>query len=212
MLDSITGSELTLLSFFICTGVSLILGVGVAAVAWYRSESTKGFLVTLAILPVINGNLGTGVAVAGAFSLVRFRSAPGNAREIGSLFLAMAIGLATGMGYVALAAIAFVLVSAVLVLLTTLRVGERDARERLLKITIPENLDYDGLFDDLFEKYTRKHSLVRVKTCNMGTLYELEYRVTLRDDRIPKKFLDDLRCRNGNLTITCGREMTKEAL
>lgn len=220
MLDSIIGSELTLLSFFICTGVSLILGVGVAAVAWYRSESTKGFLVTLAILPVIvqliimlvNGNLGTGVAVAGAFSLVRFRSAPGNAREIGSLFLAMAIGLATGMGYVALAAIAFVLVSAVLVLITTLRVGERDARERLLKITIPENLDYDGLFDDLFEKYTRKHSLVRVKTCNMGTLYELEYRITLRDDRIPKEFLDDLRCRNGNLTITCGREMTKEAL
>lgn len=104
------------------------------------------------------------------------------------------------------------LVSAVLVLITTLRVGERDARERLLKITIPENLDYDGLFDDLFEKYTRKHSLVRVKTCNMGTLYELEYRISLRDDRIPKEFLDDLRCRNGNLTITCGREMTKEAL
>lgn len=220
MLDSVMSDGLTVSAFFLSSAVSLLLGVGVAAVAWYRSESTKGFLVTLAILPVVvqliimlvNGNLGAGVAVAGAFSLVRFRSAPGGAREIGALFLAMAIGLATGMGYLLLAAIVFVLVSAVLVLLITLRIGETRTGQRTLKITIPENLDYEGLFDDLLATYTRTHSLVRVRTCNMGTLYELEYRVTLPGDRIPKEFLDAIRCRNGNLTVSCGRELPKESL
>ena len=158
------------------------------------------------------GGIGAGVAVAGAFSLVRFRSAPGTAREIGVLFLGMAIGLATGMGYVGLAALTFVIVSAALLTLTALHFGQRDSGERILKITIPENLDYEGLFDDLFDQYTRAHTLVKVKTSNMGTPYELEYRVTLRSDSVPKAFLDALRCRNGNLNIVCGREMVKDAL
>ena len=152
------------------------------------------------------------MAVAGAFSLVRFRSAPGTAREIGVLFLGMAIGLATGMGYVGLAALTFVIVSAALLALTALKFGQHDSSERILKITIPENLDYEGLFDDLFDQYTKSHTLVKVKTSNMGTLYELEYRVTLRSDSVPKAFLDALRCRNGNLNIVCGREMVKDAL
>lgn len=213
MLNSILGSELTLVSFLICTAVSLLLGVGTALVSMYRSRTTQSFAVTLAILPavvqlvimLVNGNLGAGVAVAGAFGLVRFRSAPGTAKEIGALFLAMAIGLATGMGYVWLAVMAFAIVSAV-------NFGGADEHERVLKITIPESLDYDGLFDDLFEKYTKSCVLERVKTSNMGTLYELTYRVTLPDDHAPKAFLDDLRCRNGNLNITCGREATKDAL
>ena len=175
---------------------------------------------TLAILPavvqvvimLVNGNIGAGVAVAGAFSLVRFRSAPGTAREIGVLFLGMAIGLATGMGYVGLAVLTFVIVSAALMLLTALHLGGKPAGERILKITIPENLDYEGLFDDLFAQYTTAHTLVKVKTSNMGTLYELEYRVTLPEDCIPKAFLDALRCRNGNLNIVCGRELTKDVL
>ena len=211
MLNSILGSELTLVSFLICTAVSLLLGVGTALVSMYRSRTTQSFAVTLAILPavvqlvimLVNGNLGAGVAVAGAFSLVRFRSAPGTAKEIGALFLAMAIGLATGMGYVGLAVMAFVIVAAMMLLLTAVNFGGADEHERL---------DYDSLFDDLFEKYTKSCVLERVKTSNMGTLYELTYRVTLPDDHAPKAFLDELRCRNGNLNIICGREATKDAL
>ena len=220
MLNSILGSELTLVSFLICTAVSLLLGVGTALVSIYRSRTTQSFAVTLAILPavvqlvimLVNGNLGAGVAVAGAFSLVRFRSVPGTAREIGVIFLAMALGLATGMGYVTLAAVFFVIIAAMLLLLTRLDFGTRRTDERLLKITIPENLDYDGLFDDLFEKYTKSCVLERVKTSNMGTLYELQYRVTLRDAQVPKAFFDALRCRNGNLSIICGRETNENTL
>lgn len=212
MLDSILASGLTLPAFLVCTAVSLVLGIATVFLSMYRSKCSQGFSVTVAVLPAIvqivillvNGNVGAGVAVAGAFSLVRFRSVPGTAREIGVIFLAMALGLATGMGYVALAA--------VLLLLTRLDFGTRRTDERLLKITIPENLDYDGLFDDLLDTYTTAHTLERVKTANMGTLYELQYRVTLRDAQVPKAFLDALRCRNGNLNITCGREQMGEAL
>ncbi len=218
MLNSIIGTELTASSFFICTAVSLLLGVGTALVAMYRAHTTQSFAVTLAILPavvqlvimLVNGNLGAGVA--GAFSLVRFRSAPGTAREIGALFLAMALGLATGMGYVWLAALAFVVLGAVMLLLTAVNFGAPRASERVLKVTIPEGLDYEGLFDDLFEQYTSSHTLERVRTSNMGTLYELTYRVTLPGETVPKAFLDDLRCRNGNLNITCGREAAKDTL
>lgn len=220
MLSSIIGTELTLSAFLICTAVSLALGVGLTLVSQFRARSSQSFAVTLAILPavvqvvimLVNGNIGAGVAVAGAFSLVRFRSVPGTAREIGVLFLGMAIGLATGMGYVGLAVLTFVIVSAALMLLTAVHLGGRPAGERSLKITIPENLDYEDLFDDLFSQYTTAHTLVKVKTSNMGTLYELEYRVTLPEDRIPKEFLDALRCRNGNLNIICGRELTKDVL
>ena len=220
MLNSIIGTELTLSTFFICTAVSLALGIGLALVGMYRAHSTQSFAITIAVLPMavqlvimlVNGDLGVGVAVAGAFGLVRFRSAPGTAREIAVLFSAMAIGLATGMGFVWLAAIFFTVLALTLLLLTKLRFGQRGPSERVLKVTIPETLDYDGLFDDLFEKYTRAHTLTRVKTTNMGTLYELEYRITLRGEQIPKEFLDALRCRNGNLNIVCGRETEREAL
>lgn len=220
MLNSIIGSEFTISTFFICTAISLALGIGTAAVNSYKSNSSPGFAVTLAILPavvqiiilLVNGNIGAGVAVAGAFGLVRFRSAAGTAREIGALFLAMAIGLATGMGYVVLAVIAFVIISAVLIALTAYGFGKPGTHKRILKITIPENLDYDGLFDDIFEKYTSSAVLEKVKTSNMGTLYELEYHIMLKSDTVPKAFMDDMRCRNGNLNISCGRELHKDAL
>ena len=220
MLESILASGITLPAFLICTAVSLVLGIATAFISMYRTKCSQSFAVTLAVLPAIvqivimlvNGNVGAGVAVAGAFSLVRFRSVPGTAREIGVIFLAMALGLATGMGYVVLAAVFFVIIAAVLLLLTKLDFGTRRTDERLLKITIPENLDYDGLFDDLFEKYTKSCVLERVKTSNMGTLYELTYRVTLPDDQTPKAFLDELRCRNGNLNISCSRMSEKEML
>lgn len=220
MLDSIIGSGLTVNTFLICTAVSVLLGIATALLACYRSRSTPGFAVTLAVLPAIvqlvimlvNGNVGAGIAVAGAFSLVRFRSAPGTAKEIGVIFLAMALGLATGMGYVALAAGFFVIAAAVMLLLTRLNFCGKTSSERMLKITIPENLEYEGIFDDLFEQYTSAHTLEKVKTSNMGTLYELQYRITLKTAGIPKEFLDALRCRNGNLNIVCGREETIESL
>ena len=220
MLNSILGIEITLSSFLICTGVSLLLGIGIALVAGYRSRSTQSLAVTLAILPavvqavimLVNGSIGAGIAVAGAFSLVRFRSAPGTAREIAAIFLAMAIGLATGMGYVGLAALLFLILAGAMLALTVLRFGQKEDAGRILKITIPEDLDYDGLFDDLFERYTTAHTLEKVKTTNMGTLYELRYRITLRREPVPKVFLDELRCRNGNLNITCCREESHESL
>ena len=220
MLNSILGTEITLSSFLICTGVSLLLGIGIALVAGYRSRSTQSLAVTLAILPavvqavimLVNGSIGAGIAVAGAFSLVRFRSAPGSAREIAAIFLAMAVGLATGMGYVVLAVLLFVILAGVILALTALHFGQRVDAARILKITIPEDLDYDGLFDDLFERYTTAHTLEKVKTTNMGTLYELHYRINLRQEPVSKSFLDELRCRNGNLTIVCCREETHESL
>ena len=220
MLDSVLGTVITPLSLALCMGVSLVLGVGTALLCSFKSHHSQSFLLTLAILPavvqvvimLVNGNIGAGVAVAGTFSLVRFRSVPGTAREIGMLFLAMAIGLATGMGYVGVAAVFFVVMAAFVLLLGALRFGAGDQLERELKITIPETLDYDGLFDDLFAQYTRSARLERVRTTNMGTLYELDFRVVLKSPQVPKAFLDDLRCRNGNLNIVCGRVASLEAL
>ena len=221
MLDSIiTGTEITVPAFFICTAVSLALGLGAALLSMYKAKYSRSFVVTLALLPamvqliimLVNGNIGAGVAVAGAFGLIRFRSVPGSAKEIGLVFLATAIGLATGMGYVVIAAVFFAVIALFTLLLTVTGFGAGAADERELRITIPESLDYDGLFDDLFERYTRSAELDRVKTTNMGTLYELSYKIVLRDAHGTKAFLDELRTRNGNLNIVCGKPVTKEAL
>ena len=220
MLNTIIGTQITLSVFLICTGVSLALGLCAALLCMYKSSYTQSFVLTLAMLPAIvqvvimlvNGNIGAGVAVAGAFALIRFRSVPGTAREIGMIFLAMAIGLATGMGYVVLATLFFLIMAAFVLALSLLHFGAGHASQRELKITIPENLDYDGLFDDLFQKYTHSAHLERVKTTNMGTLYELDYRIVLREEPVPKEFLDALRCRNGNLSIICGRETDRDMI
>lgn len=221
MLDSILPeSGLTLASFLLCTAVSVLLGLLLAVLNLYRNKSSSSFSVTLAMLPaavqlvimLVNGNIGAGVAVAGAFGLVRFRSAPGTAREITAIFLAMAIGLATGMGYVALAALFFLLIGFLQFVLTAVDFGGRDKEERQLKITIPEDLEYEGLFDAVFEQYTLGYSLQRVKTTGMGTLYELVYTVRLKDGRVPKAFIDALRCLNGNLSISCSMTASAEAL
>lgn len=217
MLDDIlsltSSSSLTLQSMLVCTLASLVLGIGVAMVYMYRNTYSKNFVITLALLPamvqivimLVNGNLGTGLAVMGAFSLVRFRSIPGSAREIGSIFFAMTVGLATGMGYLGIAFVYLLIVGIALVLLITVRFGEGRLAEKLLKITIPENFDFSGAFDDLFHAYTKNTELVQVKTTNMGSLYELHYRIVLKEPIIDKNFLDELRCRNGNLNIVCGR-------
>lgn len=220
MLNSLFETEITVAAFFLCTGVSLLLGAGTALLGMYRSRCSQSFAVTLAILPavveviilLVNGNVGAGVAVAGAFGLVRFRSVPGTAKEIGLIFLAMALGLATGMGYAALAVVFFAVIAAAWLALSALQFGRPHACDRVLKITIPENLDYDGLFDDLLQSYTTAYTLDKVKTASMGTLYELQYSIALKGDTVPKVFLDELRCRNGNLNIVCCRQTDAELL
>ena len=222
MLNSIiTGTEITVFSFFICTAVSLLLGLLTALLSMYENKPTQSFLITLAITPAIvqviimlvNGNIGTGLAVAGTFGLIRYRSASASGKEISLIFLSMAVGLATGMGYIGLAVIFFVIVASFVFLLQKIRFGAGNEKTRRLKITISENLDYDGLFDDIFSTYTSSAELENVKTTNMGTLYELDYAVILKDEHRIKQFIDELRCRNGNLNITCGKPaMPKEAL
>ena len=212
ILDKGTAASVSVEEFLVCMAVSLALGAALAWIHGYMNQVSRNFLITLVSLPavvqmvimMVNGNLGTGVAVMGAFSLVRFRSAPGNAREITSIFAAMAAGLATGMGYVGAAAVMTAVVGLVTVIV--LRLPDKGAlAKRELKVTIPENLDYPGIFDDLFRQYTDKAELVRVRTVNMGSLYELQYHIAMKDVRAEKEFLDQIRCRNGNLGLVCGR-------
>lgn len=215
MLESVltetVNTGITMGQFLLCTITSVMLGAVLAVVHTYRNQYSRSFILTLVLLPVmvqtvimlVNGNLGTGVAVMGAFSLVRFRSLPGNAREIRSIFLAMALGLAAGMGYLGTAMLLMIVSGGITILLISLPAGRAGRKE--LKITIPENLDYSGIFDDIFAKYTKKSELVRVRTVNMGSLYELCYQVDLKSEFIEKNMLDEIRCRNGNLTIVCGR-------
>lgn len=216
MLESIineTAANITPIHMMVCSLASLGLGLVLAGVHSYKNSSSRSFMLALVLLPfivqivimMVNGNLGTGVAVMGAFSLVRFRSLPGNAREITSVFLAMAIGLANGMGYIGASVILIAAASAVTLIFLQVPDRSGGALQRELKITISENLDYTGIFDDIFLKYVRNPELVRVKTVNMGSLYELCYRMELKSPELEKMMLDEIRCRNGNLTVICGR-------
>lgn len=204
--------------FLLCIGVSLIIGVFLAAVYTYKNRYTQSFILTLALIPavvcvvimMVNGNVGAGVAVAGAFSLVRFRSVPGMAKEICAIFLAMAAGLITGMGYLAFGVLFAVILSAFMILYTRLGIGSKNSMqsEKTLQIVIPENLDYNGVFDEVMSKYTQKAELEMVKTTNMGSLFKLTYHVVLKDVALEKEFIDKLRCRNGNLEISLSKRET----
>ena len=191
---------------------ALILGLVIAIIYKQSGIHIGSFAVVLAVLPllvsavilIVNGNLGTSVAVLGAFGLIRFRSAPGTAREIGFIFFAMAVGLASSMGFITLAVLITMTAGIFILILEKLQFGKPVSRERELRITIPEDLNYMGVFDDLFQTYTKFSHLERVKTTNMGTMYELSYRVELRNMAKEKEFIDELRCRNGNLSIIYG--------
>jgi uncharacterized membrane protein YhiD involved in acid resistance len=206
-------ADIPVQSFLLCSVVSLALGLFAATIYMFHSNHNKGFVVTLALLPVmvqlvimlVNGNLGAGLAVMGAFALVRFRSIPGSARDIAALFFSMAIGLATGMGFLAIAAVFTLIVGCASIIYTLIPFGEVRDAPRQLKVTIPETLDYDEVFTPILEKYTRKHELIRVKTINLGSLYRLTYEVFLKRDVSHKAFIDELRVRNGNLEIALGR-------
>ena len=220
MFDSIFTS-MHVIDMLICSGVSIICGLFIGYVYMFKNVYHKGFVVSVVLMPVIvqvvimmvNGNLGTGVAVVGAFSLVRFRSVAGGAREISTIFLSMAIGLATGMGYVMFAIVFALLIGITSMILYGSSFAEANVMEKELKITIPESLDYEGIFDDIFQQYTTKNELLKVKTTNMGSLYELHYHICLRKGIVEKEMIDELRCRNGNLNIICGRlPVNKEEL
>lgn len=213
-----TGDAITVVQGLIVTGVALGLGILSSLVYTFKSYCSKNFAVTLALLPpivsmlilMVNGNLGTGIAVVGVFSLVRFRSQPGNAREILAIMLSMAIGLACGTGYVTFAVFGAVIVCIVWLILFSTPFGNTAKKE--LRIEIPENLDYEGLFDDIFKEFTTKHEVITVKTVQMGSVYELRYHISLRRDKGEKAFIDAIRARNGNLPVSCGRVKNDDEL
>lgn len=218
LFDSDLVAVISVTDFLLCLGFSLVLGLVMAYAYMYRTRYTKSFVVTLALLPavvcvvimLVNGNVGTGVAVAGAFSLVRFRSVPGTAKEICTLFLAMGAGLIAGMGYLGFAVLFTLVMCVMYVLYNRLDFGAKKNSDayKTFAITIPEDLDYSGIFDDIFAEYTVSHDLARVKSTNMGSMFKLTYNVVLRNVAKEKEMIDKLRCRNGNLEITVSKQET----
>lgn len=215
----IPSTGITPLVFIILVLVSLVLGGIMALVHTYRNDYTKSFIMTLAILPavicvvilMVNGNIGAGVAVAGTFSLVRFRSAPGTAREIGAIFAVMGMGLIMGMGYIGYAALFTCLIGLAILMYSRFSADGKKSTRKILKITIPENLNYSDVFDEFLEKYTKSYKLKQVKTSNMGSLYKLSYEIVLTDPSIEKEFIDQLRTRNGNLEISLAEYQMQNA-
>lgn len=214
--DSDLTSVISVTDFFLCIGTALLIGLIFAGMYIYHTRSSKSFVVTLALLPatvcmvimMVNGNVGAGVAVAGAFSLVRFRSAPGSAKEIGAIFLAMAAGLITGMGYLAYAILFSVIMTVIYIVYTEIerKSKDRGSLYKTLHITIPEDLDYDEVFEEIFKEYTSESELIQVKTTNMGSMFRLTYNITLLSDASVKEMINKLRCRNGNLEITVSKQ------
>jgi len=210
MLESIikTATELSIETLLLCSLTSVGLGIVISLAHRFTSKYNKNFLITLAVLPIlvqsiilmVSGNLGTSIAILGAFSLVRFRSLPGTSKEILSVFFSMTIGLATWMGQLLFAVIITVIVSLLLIILSKIKFGDR-GNTKILKVTLPDNLDYTEVFDDIFDKYLKSYSLEKVKTTNLGSLFELTYSVVVKSDINEKEFIDEIRSRNGNLKI-----------
>ena len=218
LFDTSITNVISVKDFILCLGISLILGLIMALAYMFKTRYTKSFVLTLALLPavvcvvimMVNGNVGTGVAVAGAFSLVRFRSVPGTAKEIVTLFLAMGAGLIAGMGYLAYAFIFTIIMCLFLIIYNIFDFGTKknSATYKTITVTIPEDLNYTNIFDDIFAEHTTSSELVRVKTTNMGSMFKLTYNVTLRDVAGEKEMIDKIRCRNGNLEISISRQDT----
>lgn len=223
MLNSIITNNESLLdikTLLICLIVAIVYGLIIAFTHKITSKYSKNFLITLTILPflvgtiivMVSGNLGTSIAIVGAFSLVRFRSLPGTSKEIASVFFAMTVGLATGVGYVIFAGIITLVGCAIILILSKTNIFNRNQYEKILKITIPENLDYTSVFDDLFKDFTKSYTLEQVKTTNMGSLFELNYRINLDKKRNEKEFIDALRIKNGNLKVMLSHNLEENDL
>lgn len=219
LFDTSMTNVISLGDFLLCVVCALAVGLLLATCYMYRTRYTKSFVATLALLPsvvcvvimMVNGNVGAGVAVAGAFSLVRFRSVPGTAKEIGAIFLAMGTGIIVGMGYLGYAILCAAVLGGASALYSRLDFGctKKSALQKTLQITIPEDLDYTGVFDDILRQYASEYELVQVKTTHMGSLFRLTYHMTLRAANQEKQFLDELRCRNGNLEISVSKQVTE---
>lgn len=219
LFDTSMTNVISLGDFLLCVVCALAVGLLLAACYMYRTRYTKSFVATLALLPsvvcvvimMVNGNVGAGVAVAGAFSLVRFRSVPGTAKEIGAIFLAMGTGIIVGMGYLGYAILCAAVLGGASALYSRLDFGctKKSALQKTLQITIPEDLDYTGVFDDILRQYASEYELVQMKTTHMGSLFRLTYHMTLRAANQEKQFLDELRCRNGNLEISVSKQVTE---
>ena len=219
LFDTSMTNVISLGDFLLCVMCALAVGLLLAACYMYRTRYTKSFVATLALLPsvvcvvimMVNGNVGAGVAVAGAFSLVRFRSVPGTAKEIGAIFLAMGTGIIVGMGYLGYAILCAAVLGGASALYSRLDFGctKKSALQKTLQITIPEDLDYTGVFDDILRQYASEYELVQVKTTHMGSLFRLTYHMTLRAANQEKQFLDELRCRNGHLEISVSKQATE---
>ena len=213
-------STIDLSSFVISMIISLILGLLIALTHKYTSKYTKGYLTTISVLPflvfiiivLVNGNLGTGVAIMGAFSLIRFRSIPGSAKEIATVFFAMVVGLTLGTGYAFLAIIVTVIGCLFLIVYNALNIFDAKSSNRSLRIVVPEDLDYTEMFNDIFKKYTKEANLCKVKMIDMGSMFELKYDITLKDNFEEKKFIDELRVRNGNLNVILAKNSDEEML
>ena len=215
-----TSAGLEITSALIAAGVALLLGVALAITHAKTTQTTKGMMITLAVLPVlvmavmimINGNLGTSIAILGAFSLIRFRSIAGRAKDLLAVFAAMMIGLALGMGHVLFATVVMVIYIVAVVLFTYTHFLEPDRKERVLKVVIPEDLDYDEVFEDIFKQYTSRHHLVRMKTIDMGSLYKLTYDVRMKRGVKEKEFLDAIRVKNMNLKVLLSEPCCEEEI
>lgn len=216
MFDSIfSNGNIVPVNLLIVLATSLVCGFIFSFLSCYRSKSSSSFFVCISLLPMavamvialVNGNLGVGVAVAGAFSLVRFRSAPGSAKEISSIFIAMVGGLAFGTGYLAYGIIFLLICGILLFGFEKFMEKERIKRntEKIIKIVIPESLDYTSVFEEVFKNYTSSYQLINVKTINMGSMFKLSYQVNLKNLNVEKTLIDELRIRNGNLEIQCTR-------
>ena len=220
MFNSVLGAAMEPKSFIICILCAMVLGVLCALLFTHYTRHSASLAISLAVLPsivtlvimMVNGNIGAGLAVAGSFALVRFRSLPGTAKEVSGVFFCVSIGLACGMGYVGVAVLFFVMMSLFIIILEKSRFGHGRLASRMLKITVPEDLDYEELFDDILDEFSVNWYLVRVRTTNMGSLYELTYEVLMKRDRKSRELIDALRCRNGNLAISLSHAVDKDAM
>ncbi len=220
MLNSIFNSSTSIYEVLISSLCAFVFGFLIALTHKVTSKYSKEFLITITLLPflveciilMVNGNLGTSIAIMGAFSLVKFRSLPGTSKEILSVFFAMTVGLSCGMGSILLSFLITILGCLFIMLFSNLKIFDKDCKEKILKITIPENLNYNEIFNEEFDKYTKKVTLERVKTTNMGSLFDLSYRVILKDNIIEKSFIDDLRIKNGNLKIILSQSLDENDL
>ncbi len=212
MFDSVfTSASVTVTEFFTMAGVSLVAGLLYAWIMSFRVRSTKRFFLVNAILPFViatviafvSGNIGAGVAFGGAFALIRFRSAQGTADELASILIAMCGGVAFGMGYLGYGALILIGLAALYFAISLLPIFEHraQAQEKLLRVTIPESLDYIDVFDDTFAHYLKSYENVGVKTTGMGSMFRLSFKIRLKDPKEEKAFIDELRTKNGNLEI-----------